>query len=209
MLSEARQQTQDAADIFSGAGDADDARDCPPGERRQRKQWRATGVEVPLKEVTIGGHKITCVNLAQKIALKVDARSHAFLAEYVEPLMRNVIRQLAKNSKHEKAFVGSSPPAPFSFDRSPMPNIRDKLTWDPMKFAWKVMTRDAKGKGSTVFLTVDRDLASKPFADMKTTKYREAVQLWNGSDKSTRQRIPDLLPVVPAVAVVGLDTQDA
>ena len=199
MVSEARREGKEAAaaaaDIFDGGGAAASAaRGAPP-----RKQC-----DVPLQEVTISGHKITCVNLERKIALKVDASSHAFVAEYVEPLMRTVIRQLAKNSTHEKAFVPSTPPAPFNFDRSATPSIREKVTWEPITFSWVVTAKDPKGKPSTVRLTVDKNLKPKPFAEMKITKYREALQLWNVSDKSQRHRIVDLpLDTQP------LQTQDA
>ena len=59
-------------------------------------------------------------------------------------------------------------------------------------------------KPSTVRLTVDKKLETKQFAEMQITKYREALELWNVSDKSQRHRIVDLrLDTQP------LQTQDA
>ena len=187
MVSEARREGKEAAaaaaDIFDGGGAAASAaRGAPP-----RKQC-----DVPLQVVTIRGHKITRVNLERKIALKVDARSLAFVAEYVAPLMRTVIHQLAKNSEHPKASVPSTPPAPFSFGRNLTPIIRDKVTWEATTYSWVVHAKDARGKSWTDRVEVDKDLAPKPFADMKITKYREALRLWNVVDKSQRQRIVDL-----------------
>ena len=187
MVSEARREGKEAADaakdIFDGGGAADSAaRGAPP-----RKS-----VDVPLQEVTIRGHKITCVNNERKIALKVNDRSRAFVAEYVVALMRTVVHALAKVSEHPKASVPEAPRALFSFDRNITPIIRDKVTWEASTYSWAVHAKDANGKTKTDRLTVDKELPSEAFADMKLTKYREALRLWNSADKSKRQRIHDL-----------------
>ena len=187
MVSEARREGKEAAaaaaDIFDGGGAAASAaRGGPP-----RKQC-----DVPLQVVTISGHKITCVNLERKIALKVNDHSLAFVAEYVVALMRTVIHALAKISDHPKASVPEAPRAPFSFERNATPIIKDKVTWEPITYSWVVHTKDANGKTKTDRVTVDKNLASEALADMKLTKYREAVRLWNSTDTSKRMKIPDL-----------------
>ena len=187
MVSEARREGKEAAaasaDIFDGGGAAASAaRGGAP-----RKQC-----DVPLQVVTISGHKVTCVNLETQIALKVNDHSLAFVAEYVVALMRTVIHALAKNSDHKKAFVPEVPRAPFSFVRNPTPIIKDKVTWEPTTYSWAVHTKDKSGTTKTHRVTVDGKLASEAFAEMKLTKYTEALRLWNSTDGSKRLRIPDL-----------------
>ena len=189
MVSEARRGGKEAAaaakDIFDGDGAAASAARGAPTRRRLHR-------DVPLQEVTISGHKITCVNLEREIALKVNDRSLAFVAEYVVALMRTVIHALAKCSVHPKASVPEAPRAPFSFERNATPIIKDKVTWEPTTYSWVVHTKDANGKTKTDRVTVDKNLASEALADMKLTKYREAVRLWNSTDTSKRMKIPDL-----------------
>ena len=198
MVSEARRGGKEvkaaAADIFDGGGAAASAaRGAPP-----RKQC-----DVPLQEVTISGHKITCVNLEREIALKVNDRSLAFVAEYVVALMRTVIHALAKSSDHPKASVPEAPRAPFSFDRNTTPIIKDKVTWEPTTYSWAVHLKDANGKTKTDHVTVDKNLASEALAAMKLTKYREALRLWNSADTSKRLRIPDLPLVADPLQTPG------
>lgn len=174
-----------AADIFDGGGAAASAaRGGPP-----RKQC-----DVPLQVVKISGHKVTCVNLETQIALKVNDHSLVFVAEYVVALMRTVIHALAKISDHPKASVPDVPPAPFSFGRNSTPIIKDKVTWEPTTYSWAVHTKDKSGRTTTHRVTVDEKSRSsqEAFAEMKLTKYQEAVRLWNSADKSKRLRIPDL-----------------
>lgn len=149
---------------------------------------------MPLQEVKISGHKVTCVNLETQIALKVNDHSLVFVAEYVVALMRRVIHALAKISDHPKASVPDVPPAPFSFVRNPTPVIKDKVTWEPTTYSWAVHTKDKSGRTTTDRVTVDEKSRSsqEAFAEMKLTKYQEAVRLWNSADKSKRLRIPDL-----------------
>ena len=188
-MSEARRGGKEAAaaakDIFDGDGAAASAARGAPTKPRLHR-------DVPLQEVTISGHKITCVNLERKIALKVNDRSLAFVAEYVVALMRTVIHALAKISDHPKASVPEVPRAPFSFVRNPTPIIKDKVTWEPTTYSWAVHTKDKSGTTKTDRVTVDGKLASEAFAEMKLTKYQEALRLWNSADTSTRLRIPDL-----------------
>ena len=46
-------------------------------------------------------------------------------------------------------------------------------------------------------------MVGKPFADMKITKYREALRLWNSADTSKRLRIPDLPLVADPLQTPG------
>ena len=70
---------------------------------------------------------------------------------------------------------------------SPTPSIKDRVIWEPMEFAWCVLTKDVEKKCHVDRLTVDLD--TKRFAQSKIEKYREAVELWNSRDKSSRKRI--------------------
>jgi len=117
----------------------------------------------------------------------VDKATYDFVAEYVVPLVRRVAQNLKKSPASGGGLAPRTSPAPFHFKPSPTPSIKDRVIWEPMQFAWSVLTKDAEMKSHVDRLTVDRD--TKLFAQSKIEKYREAVELWNSRDKSSRKRI--------------------
>ena len=138
-------------------------------------------------KVTIDEHTIRCFRYDKKIGIVVDKATYDFVAEYVVPLVRGVAQNLKKSPASGGGLAPRTPPALFNFKPSPTPSIKDRVIWEPMAYAWSVLTKDVEKKSRVDRLTVDRD--PKLFAQSKIKKYREAVELWNSLDKSSRTRI--------------------
>ena len=138
-------------------------------------------------KVAIDKHTIRCFRYDKKIGIVVDKATYDFVAEYVVPLVRGVAQNLKKSPASGGGLAPRTPPAPFHFKPSPTPSIKDRVIWEPMEFAWSVLTKDVEKKSHVDRLTVDKD--TKLFVQSKIEKYREAVELWNSRDKSSRKRI--------------------
>ena len=98
----------------------------------------------------IGQRTLTCFNHVKKIALLMDDRTYKFITCYVAPVMQATIRSLARRVRDssdpaaDKAIVPELPLAPFNFEKSPTPSIRDRVTWSPRSDEWEVHWRNEK-----------------------------------------------------------------
>ena len=135
----------------------------------------------------IGQHRIQVCWYNKKIGIKVDDATHAFIAEFVVPMMRDVLRKMAMNSEHRGAIVPTpSVTVPFPF---PTPSVTGKISWHEPTNSWRIFTKEVKGNDkiiTTTDLKVDKGLGSPA----RRRKYKEGCALWNNKDKSKRMRIP-------------------
>ena len=155
-------------------------------ERKERKRWVRKGI-VPVHAQRIGSHRIHILKYNRRIGIKVDDAAYAFIAEFVVPMMRDVLRKMAMNSEHDGAIVPVLPEAPRSVLPFPTPTVTGKISWHAPSRSWRIFTQECKdGKITTTDLEVDVGLGSPA----KRRKYKEACQLWNKTDKSRRMRIP-------------------
>ena len=84
----------------------------------------------------------------------------------------------------------------FFFGASKIPNIRDKVCWDPAAHAWKltckkpneswIQFKDVDGCSLAVCATS----AAEDYHALKLNAYKRALICWNKMDGSTRERIP-------------------
>ena len=158
-------------------------------------EGETVAVKIPYKiqptlGITIGEFSITCLNCARPCVVKVDEKTAAFLVSYLLPSVKSALGP---------SRLQSTPPvtrAPFLFETSGTPNIRDKVAWSPQQHAWKLSlqkptrvvppNRDAVGES----LCVDPRLDVQHYADEKAKVYARALRAWNELDGSTRFRIP-------------------
>ena len=157
-----------------------------PNDEKLRKKWVRKGL-VPVHALCIGPHRIQICKYNKKIGIKLDDATHAFIAEFVVPMMRDVLRKMAMNSEHDRAIVPVLPEAPISVLPFPTPTVTGKISWHAPSRSWRIFTQECNnGKITTTDLKVDVG----PASPAKRRKYKEACLLWNKTDKSRRMRIP-------------------
>ena len=177
-------------------GDKDESTCNPPpdgsndpdeheGSGTSRKKWVRKGF-VPVHGLTIGPHRIQICTYNKKIGMKVDDATHAFIAQFVVPMMRDVLRKMAMNSGDRRAVVPVLPDAPRTVLPFPTPSLTGKISWHEPSRSWRIFTKESKlGEITTTDLQVDRG----PASPAKRRKYNEACVLWNNTDMSGRRRI--------------------
>ena len=157
-----------------------------PDDEKVRKRWVRKGV-VPVHAVCIGSHRIQICKYNKRIGIKVDDAAYAFIAEFVVPMMRDVLRKMAMNSEHRRAIVPVLPDAPMTVIPFPTPSVTGKISWHEPSRSWRIFTKECNnGKITTTDVKVDLG----PASPAKRRKYKEACVLWNKTDKSRRMRIP-------------------
>ena len=115
-------------------------------------------------------------------------------------------RALAKGEAPVLAIVARSPvdrddsqsssgvSSKWQFKQNVTPNIRDKISWQVDKSAWKVKAKKTiKSEKCKTFFEVDTSLTGRDFLSFKAGQYRLAIKEWNAKDHSTRARIKEPL----------------
>ena len=155
---------------------------------RSREKWVRKGL-IPEHSMCIGQHRVQVCWYNKKIGIKVDDATHAFIAEFVVPMMRNVLRNMAMNSEHCRAVVPVLPDAPRTVLPFQTPSVTGKISWHQPTGSWRIFTKEGdNGEITTTDLKVDLGpLCASP---AKRRKYKEACVLRNQMDRSRRMRIP-------------------
>ena len=160
-----------------------------------------------LLKANVAGLPITVVNYGKLLIMKLDEEGIRFINKVVI----DVVQRLSDTTETVANGKGAvSVEAGFRFDQS-MPNIPDKVLWDPSTNSWKLILsnkgrpkrasfvdEDGKPLGVTEGLTADKHDVAKANSDAR------AIQAWNHLDKSDRKRITMPLQIhVPPPAVSG------
>ena len=148
----------------------------------------------PCLRVTMGEFTVTCLNNGRVCVLQVDDECIKFILGFLLPLAETKWAHsqsgAATPQEHEK------PTAAFSFSTSCTPNIRDKVSWEPVRHGWKLSIKKPRAKlqpftdQSGKSLLVDPLLDLAVYAAEKKDKYLKAIETWNAVDGSSRDRIP-------------------
>ena len=151
-------------------------------------------------DVTIADYPLTVANCGRHLIVLMDDRCLRFVSE----ALVSVIRQLRATTA-DLADVEKPQCAPFRFDDD-LPNLRDKVVWCPTLNSWKVFAvPKAGGAGSArkvLFdgagrsFRVDPSLKATAQARARREMYLRAIECWNNSDGSKRQRIAAPLTAV-------------
>ena len=134
------------------------------------------------------------MNNNRKLTLKVDDRAVAFISGWIVPLIRTcATRSPSQRIVDPSTDQGSQPKdgaTGFGFQLlgTPLPGIRDKVSWNPTAHKWDVRLKNAKKKPSEDF-AVDPALDAQSYEKERVAAYWRAVDAWNLFDGSTRLRI--------------------
>ena len=143
-----------------------------------------------------------CLNDATKIAMRLDENTIKFIVGWVVPLVRELAR--SQDSPVHVATLAETPRHldGFFFSVSQTPNIRDKVTWNPVMHSWQLFTKKPKVVSDENFV-VDHELSPEAYEAQKFTQYHAAIAAWNNIDGSTRFRIHDSLPCKGPESMMG------
>ena len=188
-LLETRNKSNAEDDVLQlGADDDDDASShCSDNVRHSRLRFTTT----PEVTVKIGDASITMLNTVRPIVVKVDEFSVAFLSRTLPRLLNTQLG--CETSSSAPADGTASHP---TCGNRPTPNIREKVTWVPQQYAWRVELKKPRRRiaayvdsnGAT--LRVEKMLPKIQFAAAKLDAYSRAISTWNDLDGSSRLRIP-------------------
>ena len=76
----------------------------------------------------------------------------------------------------------------FHVNKSPTPKVKDKISWDPIKYRWKIIPKTPEGSRAR-YIPVDPKLLADKYEEMKRGKYWIAAAMWDDLDKSNRLRL--------------------
>ena len=169
--------------------DADDQNDA--------KNLRIPFKVHPYLRVTMGDFTVTCLNSGRECVILVDEDCTKFIKGFLLPLAAAQTSALSQSGAvTPKGQKPETAGASFSFSSTCTPNIRDKVSWDPMMHGWKMSIKKPHAKlqpfmdESGNSLRVDPSLTVTAYAAEKNEKYLKAIETWNAVDGSTRERIP-------------------
>ena len=135
-LTKARSQGEENSSL-----DSDEELESPSDQ----SDSKPAKLEAPAIDIEIGGFPLTCMNLHKQVVLQVGEDTTRFIRYWLVPLAGTVAHsQVAVDSSKDSSLSDSSTcdtpsrPAGFQFTANPTPNIREKISWNPMKHAWKV-----------------------------------------------------------------------
>ena len=161
----------------------------PDGKPAPKRMKPSTAVI----EVMIGGYKVNCLNTTVRILLLLETQTVTFITRWIVPLVQDLAlcqdQKGLEGASETDSSESTGAIAAFHFIASPTPNIRDKITWNPMTHSWVLHLRQSKGTPSQHF-TVDPSLPAHSYEEQKKDAYRRAIVMWNKLDSSKRQRIP-------------------
>ena len=113
------------------------------------------------------------------------------LAKREDPVAPIVVRSPVERDDSQSSSGVSSK---WQFKQNVTPNIRDKISWQVDKSAWKVKAKKTiKSEKCQVLFEVDASLTGRDFLTMKAGQYRLAIKEWNAKDHTTRARIKEPL----------------
>ena len=99
---------------------------------------------------------------------------------------RSPVDRDEQNDSQSSGGVSST----WQFKQNVTPNIRDKISWQVDKSAWKVKAKKTlKSEKCQTFFEVDASLTGRDFLSLKAGQYRLAILEWNRCDRSSRSRI--------------------
>jgi hypothetical protein len=196
-LREARSKTTTDDDVLQLRADDDDdaSSHCSDNGRDIRLRFAAS----PEVTVKVGDAYISMLNTLRPIVVKVDESSVAFLSRTLPNILKT---QLGCETSSSAPADGTA--SPTVCGNRPTPNIREKVTWVPHQYAWRVELKKPRRRiepyadlnGAT--LRVEKMLPKFQFAAAKFDAYSRAISTWNELDGSSRLRIP-----APVFAPVG------
>ena len=150
-----------------------------------------------LVEIEVAQFRVTVVNHLRTLVFKHDVRTLTFITDWIAPLISSLARrqmdskapsQTASRAPSQLVLARGIGSAGFSFDRPILPNIRDKVIWNPTTHKWAIALKKPKGTPNELF-DVSPLLRGAAYDAAKTAAYYSAIQAWNLLDGSTRFRI--------------------
>ena len=179
-VTKARSQNRSVIHDDSENEDSDSDSDADMPDRKQT---------AAALNVTIGGYTVKCINTKRQILISVDDASVKFIRHWLLPLaQKSVLSAVEKKSPLPVAKPLTETSVGFQFSANPMPNISGKVTWNPVKHAWRVRANKPCMKIEGSF-EVDSFLSAAAYHKVKSLEYRKAVDAWNKCDGSKRHRI--------------------
>ena len=144
-------------------------------------------------KVNVGGYDLICVSTVKKIHLKLIPPTVVFINDYIVKLVIDIIHKIV-NHESISGIASTRAKAPFSLGSSSTPNSRDKVWWSPERNCYIVTPKLANGTVQTMTTAViSLALAHEEYLESKERDFWIAVKMWNSTDKSTRERIPEEL----------------
>ena len=155
------------------------------------------------------GHPIIAGNSLRPIMLKAEPDTFAYIQGPFCKLANVCCRPAASLAADTLPVATSLTCAGFSFQVSPCPNIRDKVTWIVSQSFWKVLAKKPKRTLVDMFtddmggsLIVPPSLDAASFKAAQFDAYVRAIDTWNTVDGTQRERIPSKKKTVLADAAM-------
>ena len=139
--------------------------------------------------IEIGGYTVKCINTKRQMLIVNDEASLQFIRHWLLPLAhKSIDSAIAKKLSLPEEKLPKEISGGFHFSANPMPNISNKVTWNPEQHAWRMKAKKPRMKMEN-FYVVDWNLPSAAYHKIKSQQYQKAVDAWNQCDGSTRHRI--------------------
>ena len=190
-----RQQMIGVRSMFVASTDGDDETEMDREFMRRK----------PFVQLTVGPHRVTCMNYLKLFMIRSDAVSAKYLKDRISDILARIAAASAVSSPSltdasldpSPTGVSSPSPAAFSFGRSATPNQRDKIWWVPEKSKWTISIDKLKQgvEPTPDAFIVDCSLGGSRYDDEKFRVYINAAKVWNDLDGTKRHRIP--IPLGP------------
>ena len=166
------------------------------GNQMKTQSFRLSEDTPPLVQVTIGVHKVTCVNSMRQIVLCVNDDTVGFIRHWLLPLALNYatdVRPIMKMVRSQSQSTLEQQDSQTSEEckaKTVRPTFQNKIIWSPSKMAWLVKAKQvAKNTNHIKEFPVDTALRGTDFRQMKASQFRLAVAEWNKCDGSKSARI--------------------
>ena len=177
------------------------------------KKRRYSGLpasKVSTIEATLVDCDLTLLNYGKQFVMRLDKEAIRFTTEHVVALIRQLAVKPSHDPEETPALSDVSQRAAYAFVDA-TPNIRDKITWDPVGELWRLRVFDGKKHacrftdetGKSLNVMVDSRHADWTAA--KKEAYGRAIMAWNILDRSRRYRISE--PRSIAIPVLSSDSQ--
>ena len=145
-------------------------------------------VEVGAMDVILGEYPLTIVNTSTKCLLKCDENTKKFVRMWLTPLVKVVaLSQDSSNDSQDGSQDATVQLAPFHMSVNATPNVREKVSWEPLNHMWKLILN--MPKAAPPKFHVDPRLDAAAYDQEKVKLYWQAIDTWNALDGSKRHRI--------------------
>ena len=177
---------------------------------KKRRYSGIPALRVSTVEAEVAGWHLTLLNYGKQFVMKLDESAIRFTTTHIVAIVRQLAVKSSPDPVDTSVVSRESQCAAYTFDDT-TPNIRDKVTWDPIAELWRISVFDGKKHASRSTdengksLSILGDYCQDAWAVAKAETYGRAISAWNILDRSRRYRIVE--PRSVALPFLSSDSQ--